>query len=117
MRSWDLAIGIRDNGQLDPIELDVDGAIGEGRNRYAACRWLGIEPWCVTLPAETDWFVRVIERNLNRRHATAGARAVALVRAAGSRGTSLRNLGRGVRTESSYAEPRPLPRRACARAR
>ncbi|MFL5862551.1 MAG: hypothetical protein ACJ780_17545 [Solirubrobacteraceae bacterium] len=90
----DLAIGIRDNGQLDPIELDVDGAIGEGRNRYAACRWLGIEPWCVTLPAETDWFVRVIERNLNRRHATAGARAVALVRAAGSRGTSLRNLGR-----------------------
>lgn len=90
----DLAAGIHAHGQMDPIELDTDGAIGDGRNRYAACRWLEIEPICVTLPAETDWFARVVERNLNRRHATPGARAVALVRADGSQGTSTRDLGR-----------------------
>lgn len=91
----DLAAGIQAHGQMDPIELDTDGAIGDGRNRYAACRWLEIEPICVTLPAETDWFARVVERNLNRRHATTGARAVALVKAAGeSRGFTLRQLAR-----------------------
>lgn len=90
-----LVEGIRANGQIEPIELDADGAIGDGRNRYAACRRLGIEPWCITLPADTDWFARVVERNLNRRHATAGARAVALVRASvHSVNTSARDLGR-----------------------
>jgi hypothetical protein len=79
----DLAAGIRDHGQMEPIELDTDGAIGDGRNRYAACRLLGIEPRCITLPADTNWFARVVERNLNRRHATVGARAVALIKAAG----------------------------------
>lgn len=90
----DLAAGIRLHGQIEPVELDADGAIGDGRNRYAACRWLGIEPRTVTLPADTDWLARVIERNLNRRHATVGARAVALVRAGASLGSSDRAIGR-----------------------
>lgn len=90
----DLADGIQAYGQLDPIELDTDGALGEGRNRYAACRWLGIEPICITLPADTDWFARVVEKNLNRRHASVGARAVWLVRAGASQGRSNRALGR-----------------------
>lgn len=91
----DLVEGIRANGQIEPIELDADGAIGDGRNRYAACRALGIEPRTVALPAEIDWFARVVERNLNRRHATLGARAVALVKAEGdSQRISTRSLAR-----------------------
>lgn len=89
-----LAVGIRDHGQLEPIELDEHGAIGDGRNRYAACRWLGIEPRSVTLPPGIDWFARVVERNLNRRHATPGARAIALVKAGASQGSSTRKLSR-----------------------
>lgn len=87
-----LVEGIRANGQIEPIELDRDGAIGDGRNRYAACRRLGVEPSCITLPADTDWLARVVEKNLNRRHATQGARAVALVRVLSSQGR--REIGR-----------------------
>lgn len=90
----DLCDGIKSNGLLEPIELDSDGAIGDGRNRYAACRRLGIEPTTVTLPAETDWLARVVERNLNRRHSPEGARAVSLVKAGASRGRTNRALGR-----------------------
>lgn len=57
------------NGQRDPIHLDGDGRILDGRNRLAACQRLGIQPITRTYhgAAPTDL---VISLNVHRRHLT-----------------------------------------------
>ncbi|CAJ0848966.1 hypothetical protein AMST5_00055 [freshwater sediment metagenome] len=60
--------------------LDKDGRILDGRNRYAACTLAGIEPRFVTFDgADPDGYA--LEINVNRRHMSKGARAMAVAMA------------------------------------
>lgn len=65
---------IRTNGQIEPIWL-YQGAILDGRNRYAACLELGIDPkfkeWTGNSPVAF-----VVSMNIHRRHLTSSQRAV-----------------------------------------
>jgi len=76
----ELAEHIKVNGLLDPIVLDADGVLIDGRNRLAACRLAGVEPTFTTLNGH-DPIAFIIGRNVNRRHLTEGQRAIAVVRA------------------------------------
>jgi pyruvate/2-oxoglutarate dehydrogenase complex dihydrolipoamide acyltransferase (E2) component len=60
---------IRLNGQEEPIAL-LGGLILDGRNRYRACRDLGVEPWFTNLPENTDPEQYVRTHNDLRRHLT-----------------------------------------------
>lgn len=66
---------IRQNGQHEPITL-YDGKILDGRNRYAACLELGIEPWCREWDGSGSPISYVVSLNLHRRHLTSSQRAV-----------------------------------------
>jgi ParB-like nuclease domain len=69
-----LADSIKANGLRNPIVL-LDGAILDGRNRYAACTRAGVSPRFEDLPAGTDPLQFVLDVNLHRRHLTAGQKA------------------------------------------
>jgi hypothetical protein len=66
MELFDLAEDIAANGQHDPVALDPDGRIIDGRNRYLACVMGGIEP--KTYVYEGDPYLLSISRNKHRRH-------------------------------------------------
>lgn len=62
---------IQKNGLLEPIIVTADGQIIDGRNRYLACKALGVQRKIEVLPPETD--LEQIEsliasRNIRRRH-------------------------------------------------
>lgn len=65
-------IGLR--GQLVPIEL-CDGMIIDGRNRWAACQFAGIEPLTVEVNPK-DPVAYVLSLNLHRRHLDETQRAM-----------------------------------------
>jgi len=67
---------IEASGQLEPIWLHPDGRILDGRNRYCACRDLGIEPRFSTWKGEGSAVDFVVSLNLHRRHLTPGQRAM-----------------------------------------
>lgn len=70
----ELAADIKENGQRDPITVTSDGILIDGRNRWEACKRLGIEPAIkVEDPDEIGAFVR--SRN-ERRHQSTGSRAM-----------------------------------------
>mgnify|MGYP000598567679 CR=1 FL=1 len=75
-----LKADIQKHGQLEPIYIHDDKII-DGRNRYLACRELGIEPkireWEPVNGAELVDFV--ISLNLQRRHLTASQKALVAV--------------------------------------
>lgn len=66
-----LANDIAEHGLKDPIELDGQGRIVDGRNRYLACMQAGVEPTLVrcTVPDE-QLSQYVISKNILRRHLT-----------------------------------------------
>jgi len=70
-----LAESIAAVGLLEPITLDVDGRVLDGRNRLAACELAGVEPSFVTTFAEPVAFV--LAMNDARRHLSKGQRALA----------------------------------------
>lgn len=72
----DLAESIRENGLRQPIVVTPDGLILDGRNRYAACRSIGIEPETAVYDGD-DLAEYVIDCNTSRRHMSTGARAMA----------------------------------------
>lgn len=72
----ELAESIRANGLRQPIVLDVEGRILDGRNRFAACEKTGVAPEFVTYKGE-DLAEYVIDCNTSRRHMSTGARAMA----------------------------------------
>lgn len=67
---------IKANGQLELIWLHPDGRILDGRNRYCACRDLGIEPRFSTWKGEGSAVDFVVSLNLHRRHLTQGQKAM-----------------------------------------
>jgi ParB-like chromosome segregation protein Spo0J len=78
----DLKKSIETVGLQEPITL-YQGKILDGRNRYKACRDLGIAPQPVDAGVRNDQEAidYVITRNLQRRNLTAGQKAVVAVNA------------------------------------
>ena len=60
----------------------LDGKIIDGRNRYLACKQLGIEPKTVKVTPENP-VSYVVSKNLHRRHLNASQCAMAAARAIG----------------------------------
>ena len=71
----ELAESIRANGLRQPIVITDDGLILDGRNRYAACQQVGIEPETVVYEGD-DLAEYVIDSNVTRRNMSTGARAM-----------------------------------------
>ncbi|WP_051838319.1 ParB N-terminal domain-containing protein [Streptomyces sp. NRRL WC-3742] len=75
----DLAQAIKKEGQHEPILLDADGVLLDGRNRLAACKLAGVEPRFATHtkgdPAAVAWAL-----NIRRRHLTQGQRAMIIAK-------------------------------------
>lgn len=71
--------GLRDdiaaNGLREPIWLHEDKIV-DGRNRYRACREVGIEPECREWDGEGDLTAFVVSLNLHRRHLSESQRAM-----------------------------------------
>lgn len=72
---------IRDQGQLEPIDVVADEVL-DGWHRYRACRILEIEPKTRDLPEESDLAAHVLGKNAHRRHLTAEQRAAVVMLAA-----------------------------------
>jgi ParB-like chromosome segregation protein Spo0J len=72
---------IKANGQREPIILH-EGMILDGRNRYAACQKLGIEPETMDWAGRGDPVAFVISLNLHRRHLSESQRAMVAARLA-----------------------------------
>lgn len=75
----DLADDIKERGLIHPIEL-LDGAILDGRNRWAACELAGVEP--TTVNVQTDDPIRyVVSGNVKRRNLSRDQLAIAAAEA------------------------------------
>lgn len=78
----ELAKDIDENGQQNPIIIDYDGYIVDGRNRYAACKIAGVEPEFrkMLFSSEEQKLNYVIGQNLHRRHLDTSQRAMIAAR-------------------------------------
>lgn len=66
---------IRSNGLHDPVVLDTEGRIIDGRNRARACERIGLRPQTITYKGD-DVLQFVVSHNLHRRHLTDSQRAM-----------------------------------------
>lgn len=73
----ELAADIKQRGQLQPIVLDADGLILDGRNRYAACDLAGVEPDFTTYEGD-DPGGYALAVNINRRHLSKSQQAMVI---------------------------------------
>ncbi|MEU7183065.1 MULTISPECIES: ParB N-terminal domain-containing protein [Streptomyces] len=87
---YDLAESIRSDGQHEPIVLDADGVLLDGRNRLAACEIAGVEPRFTTYTGDDPKGV-VLSHNLLRRHISKGQQAMIIVLARSFSEHSLRH--------------------------
>lgn len=74
-----LAESIAEHGQREPITLDADGRLIDGRNRLAACERAGVDPTFAALLSLTDESAVaafINDKNTERRHLSPGQRAV-----------------------------------------
>ena len=77
----ELAADIAGRGLLQPIVLDTDGRILDGRNRLAACELAGVEPEFTTYEGnDPDGYALSV--NITRRHLTKGQQAMIAARGA-----------------------------------
>jgi hypothetical protein len=76
----ELAADIKQRGQLQPIMLDAEGSILDGRNRNAACDLAGVEPWFETYEGD-DPDGYALSVNVNRREMTKGQKAMVIATA------------------------------------
>jgi hypothetical protein len=75
----DLAEDIKIRGQLQPIVLDSDGRILDGRNRYQACKLAGVEPEFDTYDGDDpDGYALAV--NVARRHMSKGQKAIVIAK-------------------------------------
>lgn len=70
-----LAADIKERGLLEPVVMDADGRIIDGRNRYQACNLAGVQVRTVTYTGD-DPIGESLSRNLRRRHLTESQRAM-----------------------------------------
>jgi ParB-like chromosome segregation protein Spo0J len=63
-------------GLLEPIWVDKDGLILDGRARYSACLELGIDPQYRTYEGDASILSFVVAANVNRRHLNPLLRAI-----------------------------------------
>ena len=75
-----LRVDIEANGQINKIIL-YQGKVLDGRNRYAVCMMLGIEPETIVYSGD-DPLGLVLSQNLHRRHLTESQRASAAAKIA-----------------------------------
>ena len=64
----ELAADIKFHGLREPIVLDSQGRILDGRNRLRACHLVGVEPRFVEWDGQGSPVAFVLSRNLHRRH-------------------------------------------------
>ena len=76
----ELAEDIKARGLLQPIVLDAEGRVLDGRNRLAACELVGIEPSFVSYEGD-DPDGYALSVNIARRHLTKGQQAMVAARA------------------------------------
>jgi ParB-like chromosome segregation protein Spo0J len=76
----ELAADIKENGLNQPITLDSEGALIDGRNRLEACRQAGVKPTFRTLNGQ-DPIAFIISSNVRRRHLSKGQQAMAVAKA------------------------------------
>jgi ParB-like chromosome segregation protein Spo0J len=72
---------IRANGQMEPVVLDSEGQLIDGRNRARACQALGIDVKETRYTGD-DVAVYIVSHNLHRRHLTDAQRAMVAARLA-----------------------------------
>ena len=84
----DLADDMQLHGQMEPIVI-FDGKILDGRNRYAACNMVDIQPKTKQFEGE-DALAFVLGHNLHRRHLTPSQRAMIAEKVANMRSTDFR---------------------------
>lgn len=76
----ELAADIAERGLLQPIVLDTEGRILDGRNRVAACELAGVEPQFTTYDGDDpDGYALAV--NIARRHLTKGQQAMIIAAA------------------------------------
>jgi len=78
----ELAADIKNNGLREPILCDAEGRILDGRNRYRACRKVGVEPRFVTWDGAGTPLDLALSLNLKRRHLDESQRALVAARLA-----------------------------------
>lgn len=74
----DLVASIAVNGLREPIWLDADGALLDGRNRICACQKAGVKPTFRQYDGD-DPVSFVVDLNIQRRHLNAGQKAMVAV--------------------------------------
>jgi ParB-like chromosome segregation protein Spo0J len=76
----DLAADIKTNGLLQPITLDAEGRVLDGRNRLRACEIAEVKPRFTTYTGENP-DAYALSVNLARRHLSKGQRAMVAAKA------------------------------------
>jgi hypothetical protein len=71
----ELADDIKANGLINPIVVDANGILIDGRNRLEACRRVGVQPIFQTLDG-IDPVAFILSSNDKRRHMSKGQRAM-----------------------------------------
>lgn len=96
---------IRTNGQREPVVLDVDGRLLDGRNRARACQVLGIDVKETRYSGDNvdGW---IISHNVHRRHLTTSQKAMIAARLATlKQGGSNNPVGRNQHEVKGSNEP------------
>lgn len=87
----ELAADIKANGLAVPVVVDKSGVLIDGRNRLKACQIAGVEPAFETYEGK-DPVAYILSLNINRRHMSAGQKAMAAAKAGAFSESSLRQL-------------------------